>query len=208
MTTTPVYSPTTASKPQLSCFRVPSEHLDKRRFGIKLCEVVSLEPRRSFCCCYKRGGPPERGPRTHHTQRAVLWTSPAPSSHWTPCRKFQRGSGTAACPLSPHGPHGPRSSADAFAWKEEVELSDPKQSNSSASPGLRWRSLSSTGHVTNVPVPGSLVSSCPWWPLSWRSWSVSASAAPPSTSLSWSAARPSSSRCCSSSSWPRPFTHG
>lgn len=99
MTSTPVYSPTTASKPQLSCFRVPSEHLDKRRFGIKLCEVVSLEPRRSFCCCYKRGGPPERGPPTHHTQRAGLWTSPAPSSHWTPCRKFQRGSGTAACPL-------------------------------------------------------------------------------------------------------------
>lgn len=65
-----------------------------------------------------------------------------------------------------------------------------------------------TGHVTNIQVPLSLVSSCLWWPLCWRSWSVSVSAALPSTSLSLSAARPFSSRCCSSSSWPHPFTHG
>ncbi|CAF94495.1 unnamed protein product [Tetraodon nigroviridis] len=40
MTTTEVYSPTTASNPKLSWFLVPSEHLDQTRFGIKLCEVV------------------------------------------------------------------------------------------------------------------------------------------------------------------------
>lgn len=46
MTTTQVYSSTTASKPKLSWFLVPSEHLNKTRFGIKLCEVVS-----SKTCC-------------------------------------------------------------------------------------------------------------------------------------------------------------
>lgn len=43
MTTTEVYSPTTASKPKLSWFLVPSAHLDETRFWIKLCEVVSLK---------------------------------------------------------------------------------------------------------------------------------------------------------------------
>lgn len=50
MTTTEVYSPTTASNPKLSWFRVPSEHLDKTRFGIKLCEVVSSNTCHSVWC--------------------------------------------------------------------------------------------------------------------------------------------------------------
>ena len=36
-----VYSPTTAPNPKASWFMVPSENLDKIRFGIKVVEVVS-----------------------------------------------------------------------------------------------------------------------------------------------------------------------
>lgn len=57
MTQDQVYSPTTASKPQLSWFPVPSKLLDKRRFGIKLCEVVSSRRRRSLCCWSEQEGP-------------------------------------------------------------------------------------------------------------------------------------------------------
>lgn len=53
MTTSPVYSSTTASNPKASWFLVPSEQLDKTRFGIKLCEVVSSETRGSVWCCQK-----------------------------------------------------------------------------------------------------------------------------------------------------------
>lgn len=36
-----VYSPTTVPNPKSSWFIVPSQHLDKTRFGVKVCEVVS-----------------------------------------------------------------------------------------------------------------------------------------------------------------------
>ncbi|KAM7382805.1 hypothetical protein PAMP_002512 [Pampus punctatissimus] len=40
MATTEVYSATTAPNPKDSCFKVPSEHLDKVRFSIKVLEVL------------------------------------------------------------------------------------------------------------------------------------------------------------------------
>uniref|UniRef100_A0A3Q3WXL8 MARVEL domain-containing protein n=1 Tax=Mola mola TaxID=94237 RepID=A0A3Q3WXL8_MOLML len=40
MATAEVYNPTTAPNPRSACLTVPSENLDRTRFGIKVCEVL------------------------------------------------------------------------------------------------------------------------------------------------------------------------
>lgn len=77
MTTSGVYSPTTASNPKLLWFLVPSELLDQTRFGIKLCEVVSSK---TVSARAPGPGPPSTGsPREEvkvlhvHGEQMCLW---------------------------------------------------------------------------------------------------------------------------------------